>query len=161
MTLARTHEWICQRIVEESPIAIVFADRDGVIRLWNSGAEAMFGYQAEEVLGQTMDFIIPERHRAKHWEGYGRTMETGSTKYGEQVLAVPAIMKGGGRISIEFNIALLRAPTGEVLGAAATIQDVTARWERDKALRERLAAAEAKLQEIGKTSPKVEISEKK
>ncbi len=137
-------------MVEESPIAMIFADRDGVIRLWNRGAEAMFGYQAEEVLGQTLDFLIPERHRARHWEGYQRTMETGTTKYGHQVLAVPAISKGGRRISIEFNVALLRASTGEMLGAAAMIQDVTARWERDKALRQRLTAAEAKLQEIGK-----------
>jgi PAS domain S-box-containing protein len=152
MTLALAHERLCQQIVEESPIAIIFADRDGVIRLWNSGAEAIFGYQTEEVLGQTVDFMIPERHRAKHWEGYRRTIATGTTKYGRQILAVPAIAKGGRRISIEFNIALLRAPTGEVLGAAATIQDVTARWERDKALRERLTAAEAQLQEIGKTS---------
>jgi PAS domain S-box-containing protein len=139
-------------MVEENPIAMIFADREGVIRLWNSGAEVMFGYQAEEVLGQTMDFLIPERHRARHWEGYRRTMETGITKYGRQILAVPALAKGGKRISIEFNVALLRAPTGEVLGAAAMIQDVTARWERDKALRERLTAAEAKLQEITKTS---------
>jgi PAS domain S-box-containing protein len=135
-------------MVEESPLAMIFADRDGVIRLWNKGAQAMFGYQAEEVLGQTLDFLIPERHRARHWEGYRRTMETGTTKYGRQVLAVPAMSKGGSRVSIEFNVALLRAPTGEVLGAAAMIQDVTARWERDKALRERLTAAEAKLQEI-------------
>ncbi len=134
-------------------MAIIFADREGVIRLWNSGAEAMFGYHAQEVLGQTMDFLIPERHRARHWQGYRRTMETGLTKYGRQVLAVPAIAKGGRRISIEFNIALLRAPTGEILGAAAMIQDVSARWDRDKALRERLAAAEAKLQEIGVANP--------
>lgn len=138
-------------MVEESPIAMIFADREGVIRLWNSGAEVMFGYHAEEVLGQTMDFLIPERHRARHWEGYRRTIETGITRYGRQILAVPALAKEGRRISIEFNIALLRAPTGEVLGAAAMIQDVTARWERDKALRERLAAAEAKLQEHAPT----------
>jgi PAS domain S-box-containing protein len=160
MTPAPTHEWICRRMVEDSPIAMIFADRDGIIRLWNSGAEAMFGYQAAEVLGQTMDFMIPERHRARHWEGYRRTMATGTTKYGRQVLAVPAVAKGGRRVSIEFNVALLRAPTGEVLGAAAMIQDVTARWERDKALRERLMAAEAKLQEISKTSnAKLEAAE--
>jgi PAS domain S-box-containing protein len=145
MTLALAYEQLCQRIVEESPIGIIFADRNGIIRLWNSGAEALFGYQTEEVLGQTVDFMIPERHRARHWEGYRRAMETGITKYGRQVLAVPAIAKGGRRISIEFNVALLRAPTGEVVGAAATIQDVTARWERDKVLKARLTAAEAQL----------------
>lgn len=148
MAESPAHEWICQRIVEGSPLAMIFADRDGIIRLWNAGAEAMFGYEAGEVLGHTMDFMIPERHRARHWEGYGRTMATGITKYGRQTLAVPAIVKDGRRISIEFNIVLLHDINGKVLGAAAMIQDVTLRWERDKALRERLAAAEAKLQDL-------------
>jgi PAS domain S-box-containing protein len=89
--------------------------------------------------------IIPEKHRARHWEGYFHVMETGLTKYGQNVLAVPALTKDGRRISVEFNIALLKAADGQILGAAASIQDVTARWERDKALRARLAELEAKL----------------
>ena len=70
--------------------AVIFADRSGVIRLWNSGAEAIFGYEAAEALGQTLDLIIPERLRERHWEGYHRTMTTGLTRYGEGLLAVPA-----------------------------------------------------------------------
>jgi len=139
-------EWLCQRIVNDSPAAIIFSDRDGIIRLYNSAAEAMFGYPAEEVLGQSLDLIIPERQRARHWEGYHRVMATGETKYGRELLAVPAITKDGRRISVEFGIALLRAPTGELLGAAAVLQDVTARWQQQKELRARLAAVEAKLQ---------------
>jgi PAS domain S-box-containing protein len=125
-------------------LAIIFGDRDGHIRLWNKGAEEMFGWTATEALGQSMDMIIPEKHRARHWEGYDRVMNTGETKYGTNLLAVPALTKDGRRISIEFNIALLRTPSGEILGAAATIQNVTTRWERDKELHARLAAAEAK-----------------
>ena len=143
-TFTPTHEWLCRQIVEQSPIAIIYGDVQGRIQLWNVGAENMFGWSAGEVLGQSMDLIIPEKHRATHWEGYNRVMQTGVTKYGRDLLAVPALTKDGRRISIEFNIALLRAPDGAVLGAAATVQDVTARWERDKALRARLAAAEAK-----------------
>jgi PAS domain S-box-containing protein len=139
-----THEWLCQHIVEESPIAVVYGDAQGVIRLWNSGAEQMFGWSAAEAVGQSMDMMIPEKHRAKHWDGYDRVMKTGVTRYGRDLLAVPALTKDGRRISIEFNIALLRGPDGAVIGAAATIQDVTARWQRDKELRARLAAAEAK-----------------
>ena len=71
-------------------------------------------------------------------------METGVTRYGREVLAVPAMRKDGSRISIEFNILLLRASTGEILGAAATIQDVTERWRQQKELKSRLAALEAK-----------------
>ncbi len=152
MTPTFTHEWLCQRIVEDSQLAIIFADRDGIIRLWNSGAEAMFGYEAEEALGQSLDLIVPERHRGRHWEGYRRVTATGVTKYGRELLAVPAMKKDGTRISLEFSIALLRAPTGEVLGAAALMQDVTARWQQQKELKQRLAALEAKLEQVGKSA---------
>jgi PAS domain S-box-containing protein len=140
-----THQSLCESIVEQIPLAVVFGDREGVVRLWNAGAEAMFGWSAEEALGKAMDMIIPEKQRARHWEGYFHVMETGITKYGLSVLAVPALTKDGRRISVEFNVALLKAADGRVLGAAACIQDVTARWERDKALRARLAELEAKV----------------
>ena len=125
---------------------MIYGDAAGIRRLWNKGAEEIFGWTAEEALGRSMDLIIPEKHRASHWEGYYRVMKTGVTKYGRNVLAVPALTKGGRRVSIEFNVVLLKAPSGEVAGIAAILQDVTARWERDKALRQRLAAAEAKAQ---------------
>ena len=144
MSQAADQEWLYRRIVEESQIGILYADREGLIRLWNAGAEAMFGFRAEEVLGKSMDLIIPERQRPRHWEGWARVMETGVTRYGREVLAVPAMRKDGSRISIEFNILLLRASTGEILGAAATIQDVTERWRQQKELKSRLAALEAK-----------------
>ena len=146
-----SHEWLCQRIVEETQVAVIFSDRDGIIRLWNSGAEAMFGYRAEEALGQTLDLIVPERQRSRHWEGYTRVMGTGVTRYGRELLAVPALTKDGKRISIEFSIALLRTPSGELLGATAILQDVTARWQQQKDLKSRLATLEAKLEQVGKS----------
>jgi PAS domain S-box-containing protein len=146
-----SHEWLCQRIVEETQVAIIFSDREGIIRLWNSGAEAMFGYRAEEALGQTLDLIVPERQRSRHWEGYTRVMSTGVTRYGRELLAVPALTKDGRRISLEFSIALLRAPSGELLGATAILQDVTARWQQQKELKSRLATLEAKLEQVGKS----------
>ena len=150
MTETADHGWLYQRIVEDNPIAILFADREGKIRFWNAGAEAMFGYTAEEALGQSLDLIVPERQRARHWEGWTRVMASGVTKYGRDALAVPATRKDGSRISIEFNIILLRAPTGELLGAAAMVQDVTARWQQQKEMNARLAALEAKAAEGGK-----------
>jgi len=140
-----THQSLCEGIVDQSSVAIVFGDREGIIQLWNAGAETMFGWSAGEAIGKSMDMIIPEKHRARHWEGYTHVMETGVTKYGQRVLAVPAFTKDGRRISIEFNVVLLKDAGGRVLGVAATMQDVTARWERDKALRARLAELEAKL----------------
>jgi PAS domain S-box-containing protein len=150
MTETADHGWLYQRIVEDNPIAILFADRDGKIRFWNAGAEAMFGYTAEEALGQSLDLIVPERQRARHWEGWARVMASGVTKYGREALAVPSTRKDGSRISIEFNIVLLRAPTGELLGAAAMVQDVTVRWQQQKEMNARLAALEAKAAEGGK-----------
>ena len=143
-TFTPTNDWLYQRIVEDSRVAVIYGDATGIMRLWNKGAEEIFGWTAEEALGQSMDLIIPEKHRATHWEGYYRVMKTGVTKYGRNVLAVPALTKGGRRVSIEFNVVLLKAPSGEVVGIAAILQDVTQRWERDKELRQRLAAAEAK-----------------
>jgi PAS domain S-box-containing protein len=141
-----TYESLCQQIVENTQDAIIAADRDGTIRLWNAGAATMFGYQADEALGQTLDLIIPESLRDRHWAGYRRTMDTGTSRYGRELLAVPALRKDGTRISLEFTIVMLRDTTGEMLGSAAIIRDVTARWQRDKAMRERLTALEARLQ---------------
>jgi PAS domain S-box-containing protein len=138
-------ERLCGQIVQNAQDAIIFADRDGIIRLWNSGAEAMFGYRAEEAVGQTLDLIIPERLRARHWEGYRKAMATSVTRYGREVLKVPGVRKDGTRISLEFSIVLLRDETGHLLGPAAIIREVTARWEQEKAMKDRLAALEAKL----------------
>ncbi len=136
---------LAQQIIASAPDAIIFADRDGVVRLWNSGAENMFGYSAAEALGQTLDLIIPEGLRARHWDGYRRVIETGASRYsGNDLLAVPAVRKDGGRISLEFSITLVRDAEGRVLGAGAILRDVTARWREQKALKERLAALEAK-----------------
>jgi PAS domain S-box-containing protein len=139
-----SRDWLCRQIVEQNHLAIICSDPKGIIRLWNKGAEEMFGWTVDEAIGQSMDLIIPEKHRAKHWAGYSTVMKTGATKYGQDVLAVPALTKSGRRISVEFTVVLLKDPAGSVLAVAATLQDVTARWERDKELRQRLAAAEAK-----------------
>jgi PAS domain S-box-containing protein len=137
-------EWLCQRIVEDAPDVIIFADREGVIRLWNAGAQAVFGYQPEEAIGQTLDLIVPERLRERHWKGFRRVMATGVTRYGrEELLAVPAIGKDRERISVEFSIVMLRDAAGEPLGIAAILRDVTQRWQEQQQLRKRLAALEA------------------
>ncbi len=132
-----------RKIVEAAGDAVIFADRDGIIRLWNRAAEGIFGYTEEEAIGQSLDLIIPERHREPHWKGYGRAMLDGVTKYGSETLAVPAVTKDGERISIEFTINLLRGEDGKVLGPVAVVRDVTARWIREKEMRLRLAFLEA------------------
>jgi PAS domain S-box-containing protein len=138
-----THEWLCRQIIESAPEAVIFADRDGIIRLWNAGAEAMFGYSAKEAVGQNLDLIIPERQRGRHWEGYHKVMATGVTRYGKELLAVPAIRKDGTRISLEFSVTLVPDEAGQLLGVAALMRDVTVRWQQERALKERFAALEA------------------
>ena len=134
-----------QRIVAEAQDAIIYADREGTIRLWNGGAETVFGYAADDALGQSLDLIIPERLRRRHWDGYRTVMATGETKYGRELLSVPAMRKDGTRISVEFSIAMLRDEQGSVVGIAAILRDVSERFERDRSLRGRLAELEAQL----------------
>jgi PAS domain S-box-containing protein len=144
MTQETNHVWLCQQIVEGIPDALIFADKNGIIRLWNSGAEVTFGFTATEAVGQKLDLIIPERLRERHWDGYYKVMATGVTQYGRTLLAVPAMRKDGSRISIEFSILLLRNSQGEALGSAAMLRDVTAHWRRERELTERLSALESK-----------------
>jgi PAS domain S-box-containing protein len=103
----------------------------------------MFGYPAEEAVGQSLDLIIPENLRARHWEGYRRVMATGVTRYGKELLSAPGLCKDGGRISLEFSMVIVRDGDGRVLGTAAIMRDVTVRFAKEKAFRERLATLEA------------------
>ncbi len=137
-------DWLCRRIVEDAGDAVIFGDREGVIRFWNAGAEATFGYTAAEAVGQSMDLIIPERLRGRHWDGWRKVMESGVTRYGRELLAVPAARRGGGSLSVEFTIQLVRDDSGRIAGASAIIRDVTARWNREKDLKLRLKELEAK-----------------
>jgi nitric oxide dioxygenase len=133
-----------RQIVEGSPDAVVFGDAQGIIRLWNAGAEAIFGFTPAEAVGQSMDIIIPERLRGRHWDGYHRTMATGVSRYGAgDLLAVPAVTKDGRSISIEFTIQMLKGPAGEILGPVATIRDVTRRFQREKEMARRIKDLEA------------------
>jgi PAS domain S-box-containing protein len=139
---AYTQEWLSDQIVRKAADAIIFADTEGIIRLWNAGAEAIFGYPAKEALGQSLDLIVPEKLRDRHWEGYRKVMITGKTKYGKETLAVPAITKDDNRISIEFTIVLVTNDSGDPMGTAAIIRDVTERFLKQKELKKRLAEFE-------------------
>jgi len=136
-------EKLSQQIVENAPDAILFADREGIIRLWNRGCELVFGFSAEEAIGQSLDLIIPERLQGRHWEGYHRVMETGITRYGTELLSVPAQHKDGRQLSCAFSIVMLKDDDGKLLGVASIMRDNTAAFERDKAQRKRIAELEA------------------
>ena len=125
--------------------AIVVCDKAGAIALWNPAAERMFGFTPDEAMGQSLDIIIPERQRQRHWDGYHETMRTGVTRYGTTLLRVPAIHKDGHALSIAFTVALLATPAGEPTHIVSVIRDETARWKEERDLRKRLADAEAQM----------------
>ena len=127
-------------ILNTTSDAILATDREGVIRFWNRGAARIFGFTAEQAIGASLDLIIPERLRKRHWDGYERVMATGETRFGAgDVLAVPAIAKGGRQISVEFTIILLQDSEQRVSGMAAILRDVTARFEELRRLKRELA----------------------
>ena len=130
--------------LSEMPDGVLLADDEGVIRMWNAGCERIFGFSAEDAIGQSLDIIIPENLRARHWEGYQQTMRTGKTRYGAgDLLGVPALRKDGTRISVEFSIVPFRNSDGRLVGIGAVMRDVTKKFEEMKALRKALAAAGA------------------
>lgn len=130
------------RLFAETHEAIIYASRDGIIQLWNGGAEEMFGWPTGEAIGQPLDIIVPEKHRKPHWTGWDRVMETGETKYGSEPLKVPGLRKDGSTISLEFSITILKDDAGQIEGVAAFLRDVTADWEERKALKQRLRELE-------------------
>ena len=129
-----------ERLVSGMSDAIVYADAEGVIRVWNLGAIRIFGFTEAEALGCSLDLIIPENLRERHWQGYRATMRTGQTRYGDgQILSVPAVRKDGKRISVEFTIVPFTDDAGEIIGIAAVMRDATARFEELRTLRRQLA----------------------
>lgn len=126
--------------------AIVVSDSCGTIRFWNPSAERIFGFTEKEVLGQSLDLIIPEKQRDRHWEGYRETVRTAKTRYAADILRVPAVGKNGLRLSIAFSVALLYSAEGHVSGMVAVIRDETDRFNEERNLRRRLAELEQKTQ---------------
>lgn len=125
--------------------AIVVTDASGAIVLWNAGAERMFGFTAAEAMGNSMDIFIPERLRKRHWDGYHETMRTGHTKYGSDVLRVPAVDKAGRSLSIAFTVAMLNDAGGHPEAVVAVIRDETARFQEARQQKARIAELEAAL----------------
>ncbi len=134
-----------KQLVEAVGDAIVTSDASGTITLWNPAAQRMFGYAESEALGQSLDIIIPQRQQQRHWDGYHKTMETGLTKYGNDVLRVPAVHKDGHTLSIAFTVALLYTPDKKVSAIVAVIRDETTRFAEERSLRKRLMELESQL----------------
>jgi PAS domain S-box-containing protein len=134
-------EVLARALLATASDAIIATDREGVIRFWNPGAERIFQYRENEAVGRSLDLIIPERLRARHWGGYRQFIKTGRNRYGDgDLLAVPGARKDGTRLSLEFTIVALKDADGRIGGVAALLRDVTARFEETRELRRKLAA---------------------
>ena len=131
-----------EAFIEAAGDAIIGANAQGKITIWNPSAERIFGFTPEEALGSSLDLIIPERFRERHWEGYRKVMLSGETRYGADVLRVPAIHKDGRSLSIAFTVALLRSNQRQIHTIVAIVRDETARWHEERELRRRLTALE-------------------
>jgi PAS domain S-box-containing protein len=140
-----------EQLVRSMGDAVMVTDAEGAIVVWNAGAQRIFGFSEAEALGQSLDIIIPDRQRGRHWEGYAKTMATGITRYGSSLLRVPALHKDGRTLSIAFTVALVTGPDGAMDGIAAVVRDESLRFQEERALRKRLAELEAQLAAAGAT----------
>jgi len=135
---------VAEAILAAAADAVVATDHNGIIRVWNPGAERIFGHRADEALGQSLDLIIPERLRARHWEGFCNVITTAESRYGAgDLLSVPGLRKDGRRVSLEFTIVPLKDEQGRMQGIAAVMRDVTSRFAEIRSLKQKLAEASA------------------
>jgi PAS domain S-box-containing protein len=135
-------------LVEQAPDAIIFADREGNIQVWNGGAERVFGYAAEEVVGKRLDVIIPDRLRAAHWAAFDRAISSGVTRYDGRAMTTRSMHKDSRKLFVDLSFALIRDEAGAVIGALAVGRDATARYEEHRSLVQRVAELER-----GSTAP--------
>jgi PAS domain S-box-containing protein len=142
-----------KQLVEAVGDALVVSNAQGFITLWNPAAERMFGHTETEALGQSLDIIIPQRQQQRHWDGYHKTMATGVTRYGSDVLRVPAVHQDGHTLSIAFTVALLHTPDGRVSAIVAAIRDESARFAEERELKKRLTELEMQLAAGSKPAP--------
>lgn len=101
--------------------AVIVADPEGRITHWNEAATQLFGHSPRS--GESLDIIIPERFRERHWAGYRRAMSTGNTQHGDELLHVPALHADGSWVSVEFSVVLLYdAQHDQPVAIAATLR---------------------------------------
>lgn len=132
MTIELEHG-LARAVIEQSADAVIFADTEGVTRFWNDAATAVFGFAADEVVGQSLNVIIPERLRQAHWAGFNRALETGATRLDGRATITRALHKSGRRLYVEMSFAVVRGPSGNIVGSVAIARDATARHEAQRA----------------------------
>lgn len=144
---------IPRRLVEQAADAVIFADRDGNIRIWNAAAEALFGFSRAQAIGQSLDLIIPDRLRAAHWEGFHRAVATGQTRLGGRAVITRSVNATGATIYVEMSFALVSDERGEALGSVAVARDATQRRDDERRLQQRIRQLEEQQSAAGTQAP--------
>ncbi len=141
----RDQTTLSQALIEHLADAVIFADRAGLIQVWNAGAEAVFGYSSAEVLGRRLDVLIPERLRPAHWAGFDAAIEAGHMKHGRESMTTRSIHRDGSDLYVDLSFALVKDGAGQVMGAVAVARDITGRAQAEKESRRRMAELEAQV----------------
>jgi PAS domain S-box-containing protein len=144
---------LSQAVIEQGADAIIVADREGRIRVWNAGAKAVFGYAEREALGEPLDLIIPERFRSAHWTAFDRAIASGQTKHDGEAMTTRSVTKDGTDLYVDIGFALVKDDAGEVLAVVAVARDVTARYTSERELRRRVTELEAQLKAVSFEGP--------
>lgn len=126
---------LAESIIEHTADALIYADRDGTIARWNAAASRIFGFNADEALGQSLDLIIPEHLRGPHWKGFDAAVASGATRLNGHPALTRGIHKSGRKVYVEMSFALVKDEAGEIVGSVAVARDVTERVERERAAR--------------------------
>lgn len=118
-------------IVDQGPDAVVFANHQGKIHIWNKAAAELFGYLRKEAIGQSLDIIIPDHLRQAHWKGFGTAMASGHTKHGKRALRTKAIHKSGRKLYVSLAFSIVKDREGVVIGAMATARESKEKSDAD------------------------------
>ncbi|NYT84965.1 PAS domain-containing protein [Pollutimonas harenae] len=122
-------------IIEQVSDALIYVDRVGKIERWNQAACTLFGYSAAEMLGNSLDPIIPEHLRAAHWKGFSAAVDSGKTRLQGRPTLTRAVHKNGQKLYVEMTFALVADAAGATVGSVAMARDVTERVEKERAAR--------------------------
>jgi len=125
-------EGTANAILDQLAEAVIFATQAGKISLWNQASTALFGFEKDEAIGQSLDFIVPPHLRNAHWAGFNAATTTGRLKLSGKPTLTRALHKSGRRVYIEMSFALVRSGEGAIVGSVAVARDVTERVERER-----------------------------
>ena len=108
------------------PRAVIVADTEGVICYWSPGAEALFGHAPPEAIGRTLDLLVPDSHRSRHWVGFRKAMAISGKIDPGGIVSVP-VRKASGEVErFAVRIVVLTDAWGTSTGAVAVFAPLSA-----------------------------------